>query len=314
MPSTTYTNSTFSIRNIGNREDSGGISISDASAEEDRFIHQILNPGYITPTDAYEVLWTTGRNFTIGSGSAKSDYIVVGGTSQGQGKYIVRLDVNTVTLAVPNGSASTRTDEVYVVVRDTAYDGSATALPQIAYRQGDSGAGAPGPDSSWRAYYKIASISVPSGSGTINQSNFTNTRSSATVLNNVIGAPELVIAGAHNHDIAGVDATPGYAIVTEWDIVPPSGWNTYKVSVISTASFRSAGTTQIVYLRNRIDAGGSAVDKASEDGAQDSYRVLRVANEKSGQSGTCNVELHIQAGNSAQYLGSASLWIATRQT
>jgi hypothetical protein len=163
MPTTTYTDFSASARNIGLRTDNAGGAVNDMSAEEDRLIHAILNAGVFS-ADAFKVTATGGMNLTVGSGVAKSDIACVVGTVAGQGKYLVRLEPATVGLTVPAADgAQARTDEVYLVVADGPYDAGGVALPRIGFRKGDAGGGAPGPDSSWKAYLLLGRVSVPAG-------------------------------------------------------------------------------------------------------------------------------------------------------
>lgn len=237
MPTTTFTDATFSVAAIGNRTDSAGASVADYTAEEARFVASILNGGYIKPTSAFQVTQQASPNMTVlvGSGTAKADYYVVPGTVGGQGNYIVRLDATSITVTVPAADASqTRTDQVYLVVRDNAYDASARALPQIGYRQGDLGGATPGPDSAWDAYALLATISVPALDTAIQTAQITDGRVAATLIDGVgVNTSTLVLKSL-------VDAKGDLIVGTANDAVArlPVGTNGY---VLTADSAQAAG-------------------------------------------------------------------------
>lgn len=159
-------NTTMSVAAIGGRTDSSGVGVTDFTAEEARLPAYIFEPGYVEPTSAFQVTAGTPGNMTVvvGSGVAKTDVYVVGGTIVGQGNYIVRLDATSVgvTLTAAHGS-QTRIDEIYLVVKDNTYDSSGYSLPQIGYSEGTPGGGNPGVSSAWKAYELLARITVPAG-------------------------------------------------------------------------------------------------------------------------------------------------------
>jgi hypothetical protein len=182
MASTSYTDSTFAAAVIGARTDSAGSAATDTTAEEARLIASILNAGYIAPTGACQVAAQAVPNMTVkvGSGTAKVDTYVLAGTASGEGNYVVRLDVASQNVTVPAADASqTRTDEVYLVVLDNAYDSSARALPRIGYRTGTVGGANPGPDSSWKAYALLARITVAAAATTITSGNISDQRTAS---------------------------------------------------------------------------------------------------------------------------------------
>lgn len=184
MPTTTYLDSTFAVAAIGDRTDPAGVAVPDYTAEESRFIAQILNPGYLEPALSFAVRQqvTPAMSVRVGSDAAKADYYVVGGTVGGQGNYIVRLDTAAVTVQVPAADASQqRTDEVYLVVRDNTYDASSHSLPQLGYRKGDLGGAAPGPDASWEAFALLASVNVPAAAATVTDAQITDHRAPANL-------------------------------------------------------------------------------------------------------------------------------------
>lgn len=198
MPTTSYTDSTFSADVIGARTDNTGAAVTDTTAEESRLLASILTGGYLKPTTAFLVAAQSSPNMTVKVGStAKTDYYVLAGTVAGQGNYLVRLDAagQNVTITAANASQS-RTDEIYLVIQDNLYDVSARALPRIGYRQGDLGGANPGPDASWTAYALLARVAVAAAATTITNSNITDQRVKSTVLSSLSNTPTALADGA----------------------------------------------------------------------------------------------------------------------
>ncbi|GAA4992692.1 hypothetical protein WHI96_07885 [Pseudonocardia tropica] len=188
MPTTTLVNTTLAANTLGARTDSGGGAVADLTAEESRLANATVTPGYLKPTNAFIVRPQASPNMTVrvGSGNAKEDHYIVGGVSAGQGNYCLRLDVATQNITISAAEASqTRTDEIYLVVRDTAYDSSALVLPQLAYRKGDAGGAIPGPDATWKAWALLARVPVAAGATSI---------SSVTDMRFTAGVPEGLLA------------------------------------------------------------------------------------------------------------------------
>ena len=203
MPTTTYSTPTVSVASIGGRTDSSGDEVPDYTAEESRFITEILEPGYLRPAEAWQVTAqdTPNMSVRVGSGNAKEDYYVVGGQVAGQGKYIVRLDAVSVTLTVPAADASQpRVDEVYLVVLDNSYDATLRGLPQLGYRRGGLGGDAPGPDSAWEAYELLGSINVATTVTEITDTDITDERSSAALLEGLATADHGSLGGLDGDD------------------------------------------------------------------------------------------------------------------
>lgn len=184
MPSTTYVDATFSVRNIGDRTDNAGDPVVDYNAEEDRLAN-VYFPGVISPDNGFAATVVGGGDpwlLRIGSGTAKADTYVVEGQQDGQGRYAVRLDDAYVDVEFDAAEAgATRTDEVYVVVPDHAYDGGGLSLARIAYRKGDPGGAAPGPDPSWQAFDLIWSYAHSPGDSALSASKLTDLRGWAHV-------------------------------------------------------------------------------------------------------------------------------------
>ncbi len=187
MPTTTYVTSTFAARNIGARTDGAGAAVADLAAEEDRLINAILSEGKLE-ANAFQVRAQAIPDMTVrvGSGAAKVDHYVVAGDVAGQEPYLVRLDVSVQNLTIEASDASqTRTDEIWLVVRDNAYDASARALPQLAVRKGDLGGANPGPDSAWKAAALLARITVAAGVTTIQTAAISDQRATAALLSSL---------------------------------------------------------------------------------------------------------------------------------
>ena len=181
MPSTTYTSTTMSVRNVGARTDFAGGAVSDLTAEEDRLAYEILAEGIFSPVNAFQVVAGAGAtmNVVIGSGAAKIDLALLVGATAGQSNYMARLDETTKTIALSAADGSlARKDEVYLVIRDDAYDSSTRALPVLAVREGDPDASPslPGPDAAWKAYLLLAQVDVPAAAADILACSFTDQR------------------------------------------------------------------------------------------------------------------------------------------
>jgi hypothetical protein len=133
----------------------------------------------------------------VGSGTAKADHFVLGGTVGGQGNYIVRLDVASLNVTVPAADASqTRTDEVYVVVLDNSYDTSGKSLPRIGYRTGTLGGANPGPDGAWTASFLLARITVAAAVTTIVSGNIVDQRTGAALVSRFGSSAPVALADA----------------------------------------------------------------------------------------------------------------------
>jgi hypothetical protein len=185
-PTTTITESTFSAAVLGARTDSAGAAATDTTAEEARLWASIFSgSGYITPTTAFQVTAQSSPNMTVkvGSGTSKADHYLVAGTASGQENYVARLDVSSQNITISAADASqTRTDEIYLVVYDNAYDSTSRVLPRFGYRKGDLGGANPGPDSTWKAYALLARITVAAGVTSITNANISDQRSGTSLV------------------------------------------------------------------------------------------------------------------------------------
>ena len=174
-----YLDASLTLRDVGAREDFGGTPMTDLSAEEDRYSQIFLTEGALTPLDSF--LPVKGSSATMdlkfGSGAAKTDYYVVEGDDPGQGNYVARLAAAQFTVVVDAADPSqARTDEVYIVVRDDAYDSLGTGLATWYYAKGTPGGGAPGPLGTWEAYALLATCLVPASAADIDACTLTDNR------------------------------------------------------------------------------------------------------------------------------------------
>lgn len=175
MASTSYVDFTAAARGIADRTDATGAAVGDISAEEDRLAQAWFAEGAFTD-NAFKVNADAGMTVKVGS-SAKVDLYGVAGDVTGQGIYLVRLDGTPLAVTLsPADPSQARTDEVYLVVADAAYDGGALSLPRIAVRVGDPGGGAPGPDAGWKASAKLATIAVAAGATAVAAPDITDNR------------------------------------------------------------------------------------------------------------------------------------------
>ncbi len=234
MPTTTYVSPLVSVSALGARTDVAGVAVTDWTAEESRLLSAILTRGYVKPTNAFVVApQTPTPNMTVkvGSGTAKADYYVVAGTIAGQGNYLVRLDVTSQNVTIdPADASQARTDEVYLVVRDNAYDLSGRVLPQLGYRKGDLGGANPGPDAAWRAWELLSRVPVAAN---------------ATAISTV--TDERVPAGISS--ILTSDVVPKSLLTTKGDL--------YVASAASTPARVGAGADGQVLTS--VPAGASGV-------------------------------------------------------
>lgn len=290
MPTTTYVSPTVSANTIGARTDAAGAAVTDLSAEEARFTAVLVSEGYLTSTGAFKVNAQDTPNMTVkvGSGTAKADYYCVAGDVAGQGNYLVRLDVATQTMTIDAADASqSRTDEIYLVVRDNAYDASARALPQLGYRKGDLGGANPGPDASWKASALLGRVAVAAAATTITNANITDQRvqsSSGAISATLVDAKgDLIVAttndtvtrvavGTNGHLLtadsaqsAGVKwSLPSATLLAETYLASPAASitfaaipQTHKHLLLVFRAIQDTATTRTVGARFNNDSGNS---------------------------------------------------------
>lgn len=210
MPTTTTIDTDIAVNAIGARTDFAGTAVTDVSAEEFRFNHELISEGILKPADAFQVVagGAATMDVVVGSGAAKTDYAFVDGDISGQGDYLVRLDdvSKTITLSAPDASQD-RTDEIYLVVLDDAYDSSTFALPVLAVREGDVGGGDPGPDSSWESYMLLASVLVPGGSADITEATVTDERVQSELAADIVGSSAIQTSAVDTDELADDSVT-----------------------------------------------------------------------------------------------------------
>lgn len=288
MATTSYTDTTFSVNAVGGRTDADGVAVSDYTAEEARFFAGIFTPGYVSPTEAFQVTAQDTPDMTVrvGSGAAKIDLYVVEGQATGQGNYLVRLDVADEDVTVPAADASqARTDEVYLVVRDATYDAGTHGLPRIGYRKGDLGGAAPGPDSSWEAYALLASIAVPAAATEIDADGITDEREAARLAPSLLGVdsadPDAPVeytgvTGSKTYDVSDVANHLRLTATGNVTLTTLTGGTDGKALTIE---FVASGAARTLALSVGADNGfrfGSTIEEitATDSGAHDYVRVI----------------------------------------
>lgn len=256
MPTTSYVTPTMGASVIGARTDAAGAAVTDTTAEEARFPAVFLTEGYLSPANSFKVAAQTVPDMTVkvGSGTSKTDYYVVAGEVAGQGNYIARLDVASQNVTIDAADASqTRTDEIYLVVRDNPYDASSRALPQLGYRRGDLGGANPGPDASWKASALLARVVVGAAVSSITNANITDQRTSS---------------GGTGIPASLVDAKGDLIVATAADIVARLAVGT-NGQVLTADSAQSAGMKWAAPV-----AAGSAIVTALESTNSTTYTDL----------------------------------------
>jgi hypothetical protein len=248
VPTTSYTAVTSAASILGSRTDAAGGAVTDTTAEEARLGNILLSQGYIQPTNAWVVAPQASPNMTVkvGSGTAKADHYAVVGQVAGQGNYIARLDVTSQNVTITAADASqTRTDEVWLVVRDNAYDSSARVLPQIGYRQGDLGGANPGPDATWKAAVLLARVTVPAAATSITAGQISDQRSAASLNSALTTANVLKSLFTTKGDLAvatGASTPARLGVGTDGDRL------TADSAQASGLRWSSVGETQVRYL------------------------------------------------------------------
>lgn len=282
MPSG-FTDTPMAVRAIETRTDSGGIGVTDLSAEEERMANIFVAEGYISPSNAFVVAADSSWNLTVGSGPTDVDYYVIEGNSPGQGNYIVRLDQIATTVTIDSADLSNpRWDEVYLVVMDDAYDSSGLSLPRLAVREGDPAASpeAPGPAGVWTAYALLAQVYVPAGAADITECTVYDLRSQAqsnvdtqTLEGNAASAFALT---THNHDAdyapgSHEDSTDGHPLATAGDDGMMSFSDKSKLNAIEVGAEANLTASEILALIRTVDGSGSGLNADLLDGQHASY-------------------------------------------
>lgn len=290
MPTTTTTDLSATAYFIGNRTDLAGAGVDDAGAEDMRLVAAFHTEGAIT-TNAFKVAAQSSPNMTvkIGSGTAKTDVYLVPGTASGQKNYFVGMEAASVNQTISASEpASARIDEVYLVVFDAAYDantagtaGAAIRRPMIGYRKGDAGGGAPGPDSSWKAYAKLATVAVAAAVTTITNGVITDERPDSSFIGR--------LGGADLTDIGNVlDAAGGPGHVPMWN--GSTGYVHGKPGLFAYTSYHPGSPTTI--------------NSASSAGDLDSSNLVVSFN--APYSGAVLVRLSATVGSSS---GASLYWL-----
>jgi microcystin-dependent protein len=265
VPSTSYVDFAHSVAGIANRTDAAGVAVPDISAEELR----LALPGYsegAAGSDAFLVQTGSGMGLTVGSGAARADRFVVAGEVAGQADYTVRLDSAPVAVTVPAADAAqSRTDEIYLVVADAAYDAGTVSLPRLGYRRGDPGGGAPGPDAAWKASALLAPVTVPAGATSIAAGNVTDARAFAH-------APSAFPTGMLM-PFAGTTAPDGWLLCQGQAVSRTAHRRLFRT--IGTAFGAGDGSTTFLLpdLRDRFPVGAGGAYALNAKGGADSVTL-----------------------------------------
>lgn len=286
MATTTYFDATFATRAINARTNSAGGAVTDLTAEEDRLSHEFATEGWLVRSLSF--VPTEGEvatmNLAIGSEGARTDYYMVPGDAEGQGKYVVRL-AGKVNVLIDNASPSlARKDEVYLVVEDHAYDGNSRSLARLGYRTGTPAITplAPGPDSGWNAASLIATIDVPAGTPDIQAATITDERNQSQLIVDAAtldghNAAYFSLAG-HIHesgptdytDIAHEGATTGHPEATTSDSGLMDSADKSKLDGIEDgADVNPSASEALAQIKNE-DGAGSGLDADKLDGTHGS--------------------------------------------
>lgn len=281
MATTTYKDTLIGIRAITDRTDSAGTGVTnDLSAEEERYSNALFSEGWIAPSDSFEPVSGGAATWEVdlGSGVAYTDLYVVPGKAVGQGNYVVRLDQTGKTVTIDSSNVSNpRTDEIYLVVLDSAYDATGLSLPRIGYRKGDAGpsAQAPGPDPSWQAYTILASVYVPASSVDIAAATITDERvrsqstADAPTLEGLAAGDISSAAHLHNTDyapLAHVGSDDGHPDATVSVDGLMSAADKSKLNAIESLAEVNLSATELRTLLLTADGSGSGLDADTLDG------------------------------------------------
>lgn len=284
MATTSLQDVALGIRGIGARTTFAGASAIDLSAEEDRFVNQIVEEGALTPAGAFGVAAGAAAtmNAVVGTGTAKADYYTVQGSGSGQGRYIVRLEAATETLALDAADPTlARIDEVYIVVLDDVYDSGGKSLPVLAIRKGDAAASpsAPGADAAWDAYALLATIDVPAAAADILACTITDERLTAQLaldadtLDGLHAAAFSLDGHDHDSDYADInheDSTWGHPVATTSFAGFMSASDKSKLNGISGGASGDMSAAEILAALKTVDGAGSGLDADTIDGAHSS--------------------------------------------
>ncbi len=160
---------------IADRTDSAGTSQGDVDQEELRMLVGLLLAEGITPNlndqspnpDAFNVRQDTGSNMQlkVGSGDSKGDGLVLKGTVDGQGSYLLRLDATSTTITVPAADTTNPANYgVYAFVDDASYGGTPSRrYAGISCLRGTPAGSpsTPGPDAAWSAHVLLWEFQLP---------------------------------------------------------------------------------------------------------------------------------------------------------
>lgn len=310
---TTYTDTAHQVFAAQARTDSAGAAVDDVNGEDLRTILELFTAGVIG-ANSYKVQQRgAGANMSVdvGSGVADTDKAILDGINPGQGNYLTRMETGTLNVVVPAAHASlARIDEVYLVMLDNAYDGTARVLPRIAYRDGTPAGSpvAPGPDAAWDAFLKLATISVPASDTTIGTAQITDNR--------VVAGSGMVSGGIQmggDSDSASAGITTSFVTKAVAEFVPPADWGTYHIIAWGSASGQSTTGTNWG-LAAQLDIEGSAgAQNIGTTGVSQTHVSVGATHERTGISGAVTVAMQVrETADGIQYQESTVSYIARR--
>jgi len=274
-----FTDATMGARAIGTRTNAVGSSLTDISAEEDRFANIFVSEGWISPSNAFIAAADTSWNIDVGSGSADTDYYVIEGAGVGQGNYVVRLDDAGEVLTIDAADISNpRYDQIYLVVMDNAYDASGLSVARLAVREGDPGASPefPGADGSWLAYALLATVYVPAAAANITECTFIDDRiqsqsnlDAPTLEGSAVSAFALA---THDHDatyatIVHEGSEDGHPDATGSVDGLMSAADKAKLNGLQDSADANLTPAEALVLVKTVDGSGSGLDADLLDGS-----------------------------------------------
>lgn len=267
MPTTTYNDiAGLKLRDIGSRTDSAGTPLAnDLSDAEDRLSHRPFSGGILghrpgLANNAFSVSERgAGANMSADVGFNGDTAVLepAGGFQSFQSPYIVgTTGLDNLPLAAAD-PANPRIDQVYLVIRDNAWDASGIATARYGIREGDPAASpvAPGPDGSWDAYLLLASIDVGAAASSIVDADITDERVSSGLR---LPPSEDVWADVVQENLVRAQAfftTTSYTALLGTVILLPTGWKSATVFVEAEVTLKGAVGGEVYSIRLTRTAG-----------------------------------------------------------
>lgn len=323
MPTTQLHEATMSVDTVAARTDSAGGAVTpDWKAEERRMAYAFYTEGVLPdPLVAFQVVAGAGgtMNVIVGSGTAETDLALIAGQVAGQGKYFLRLDDVTKTIPLDAAGASSRRDNVYLLMNDNPYDTSSRALPRFAVRKGDAGGADPGPDANWEAFLLLSHVDIPASAPDIAACTITDDRVFISPVLNKVHAAEHATTGSDPVPIgsmiefgfqsleSGVNLTSSFQSLATVTFTKPASWITYRIVALGDATAGEGTNSQ---PEARIQIGGNngpfryILTGGSVAGEHVPTGLIR--HERTGL--TANVSVILQLRDGAGSTGATSQW------